>query len=78
MRVKDLISHITNVLGHEELVHLGARPSPIDEPAFLIGDVRRLGDGVGWHPSYGIETGMLQTIEWWRQHLSGLRKGEST
>ena len=67
VRVKDLIRCITNVLGREQLVRMGTRSSPVDEPAFIIGDVGRLGDRVGWHPRYNMEAGILESIEWWRK-----------
>ena len=49
---------------------LGVIPSPADEPQTLTADVRRLFEEVKWQPEYDIDSGLEQTIEWWRKHLN--------
>jgi nucleoside-diphosphate-sugar epimerase len=45
---------------------LGEIPAPPSEPPLLVADVRRLTDEVGWKPDFDLDTGLAQTIEWWR------------
>lgn len=63
----ELIERIARQIGRPELVQLGARPAPADEPAVLLPDVRRLHDEVGWRPRLTLDQGLLHTIDWWRR-----------
>jgi nucleoside-diphosphate-sugar epimerase len=67
--VRDIIYKIAGQMHREELIKLGARPSPAGEPRLLVGDASRLMHEVGWQARYDLTTGLEQTIEWWRnQH----------
>jgi nucleoside-diphosphate-sugar epimerase len=67
--VRDIIYKIAGHMHQEELIRLGARPSPAGEPQLLVGDAGRLRDEVGWKARYDLDAGLEQTIEWWRnQH----------
>ncbi len=68
VRLKDMIYAIAAKTDQAELVRLGAIPAPSDEPPFLVADVRRLQDEVGWQPHFDLATGLDQTLDWWRQH----------
>jgi len=57
---------IAKCLGAFDLVKLGARPAPPDEPPVLVPDIRRLYEEVGWRPRLALEEGLSQTIAWWR------------
>jgi nucleoside-diphosphate-sugar epimerase len=70
IRLKDMIYAIAAKTAQAPLVCLGAIPAPIDESPFLVADVRRLRDEVGWQPHFDLATGLDQTIDWWRQHLT--------
>jgi nucleoside-diphosphate-sugar epimerase len=50
VRLKDLIYAIAAKIDQTQLVRLGAIPTLSDEPSFLVADVRRLHDEVGWQP----------------------------
>jgi len=64
--IKDLVLQIGDLLGRRDLIRIGALPSKENEPAELVGAVRRLGDEVGWSPSYSLESGLGETVAWWR------------
>jgi nucleoside-diphosphate-sugar epimerase len=66
VRVADLASMIGSMTGHPDLVRLGARPNDPNDPAFVCADPSRL-MSTGWRPTYNLETGLAQTIEWFRQ-----------
>lgn len=65
--LKDVVEKIARKLGREDLVRLGARPAPANEPPVIVADVRRLSDEVGWKPKYDLDAGLDETIRWWRE-----------
>lgn len=69
--LKTIIYTIANLLGKRDLVELGVLPAPEDEPLFIVADVRKLNQQVGWKPKITLEAGLKSTIEWWEQNLKG-------
>lgn len=67
--LKTIIYTIADLLGKRHLVELGVLPAPKDEPPFLVADVRRLNQQVGWKPKITLKAGLKSTIEWWEQNL---------
>ena len=65
--IRDVIYMIAAEFNREDLIQLGALPTPHNDPPLLVADVRRLRHEVGWAPRYDLETGLKQTIEWWDQ-----------
>jgi nucleoside-diphosphate-sugar epimerase len=66
----DLIGHIAREIGRPDLIRLGARIPPTEEPPLLVPDIRRLRDEVPWQPRFTLGAGLTDTIAWWRSHLS--------
>jgi nucleoside-diphosphate-sugar epimerase len=66
----DLIERIARQIGRPDLIRLGARDTPIDEPPLLVPDIVRLRDEVSWQPRFSLSAGLGDTIAWWRSHLS--------
>lgn len=64
--IGDLAGRIGDALGRPDLIRLGARPAPANDPDFLVPDVARLRDEVGWRPTLSLEDGLAATIAWWR------------
>lgn len=64
--IKDIVYEIGGKAGRRDLIRLGARPAPEDEPSLLVADVGRLRDEVGWIPEYDLDRGLEQTMNWWR------------
>ena len=56
-------------IGCRDLVRLGARPTAENEPPLLVADVRRLRHEVGWSPRFDLDSGLEDTINWWKQQL---------
>lgn len=71
VRIKDIVLKIGRKLGRQDLVALGARPAPASEPMSLTADVARLRSEVGWSPSYDLDRGIEETIEWFRRQRAG-------
>lgn len=61
--VRDLVLGIADRLGRRDLVEFGA---PVNEPASLTAATARLFGEVGWRPTYDLDSGLAETIEWWR------------
>jgi nucleoside-diphosphate-sugar epimerase len=70
IKIKDLVYKIAQKLDKTSYIKLGEVPASENEPAVLYADVSRLKDEVGWKPKYDIDSGLEQTIEWWKKHLN--------
>jgi len=69
--LRELLQMLGRHLGRNDLIRLGARPAPENEPPTLVADTKRLNDEVGWEPAMDLETGLKATIAWWRLRLDG-------
>jgi len=65
----DLIERIAREIGRPDLVRLGARSAPADEPPLLVPDVQRLRAEVQWRPQFSLNEGIRDVIAWWRGQL---------
>jgi nucleoside-diphosphate-sugar epimerase len=65
----DLIGRIALEIGRPNLVRLGAREAPGDEPPLLVPDVHRLRDELHWQPQLSLGEGIRDAIAWWRGRL---------
>ena len=66
-RIVQLIGETVN--GSDRIAFGAVKANPVDPP-FLVADVRRLRNDIGWQPSYGLEAGLQRTVEWWREQLA--------
>lgn len=67
--VRDLVLAIADRLGRRDLVEFGA---PANEPASLTAETGRLFGELGWRPEYDLESGLAETIDWWRERSAGV------
>ncbi len=65
--LKDVIYRIADMLHRRELIQLGSLAAPKNETRQIVGDNHRLTDEVGWRPGYDLETGLAQTMLYWRK-----------
>ncbi|HUD02037.1 MAG TPA: NAD-dependent epimerase/dehydratase family protein, partial [Rhabdochlamydiaceae bacterium] len=70
VKLKSLCLKIGEKLGMPEKLIFGAIPAPKDDPALLVADVKRLYDQLQWRPIWDLDTGLDQTIQWWKEHLA--------
>ena len=61
-----VVETIARLIGRPELLQLDAVPAAANDPARLVPDVSRL-RSTGFTPKHTLESGLLDTIEWWRQ-----------
>lgn len=64
-----LIGRIALEIGRPDLVRLGARDAPGDEPPLLVPNVHRLRDELHWQPRLSLSDGIRDAIAWWRGEL---------
>jgi nucleoside-diphosphate-sugar epimerase len=64
--IKDFVYQIADALkGHDKL-RFGAIPTQKNDPVLLTADAGRLINEVGFSPKYSVETGIEQTVAWWK------------
>jgi nucleoside-diphosphate-sugar epimerase len=64
--LREIVLTIGRLMGKAELIQLGAIPARANDTALVVGENLRLLNEVGWKQRYDLETGLQQTIEWWR------------
>lgn len=74
--IKDVVYKIAEIIGvGPGMVNLGAVSTPANDPRLLVADTRRLNNEAGWLPQYDLESGLAQTIDWWKTKLAAGRHG---
>lgn len=59
--VKALIETTAGIVGRPDLIRLGARPRPADDPALIVADVTRL-NGTGFRPAFDLRSGLADCV----------------
>jgi nucleoside-diphosphate-sugar epimerase len=62
----ELVERIGRQVGRPELLRLGARPAPPQEPTLLVPEIHRLRDEARWRPRFTLNEALSDTIAWWR------------
>lgn len=63
--VRQLVEKIGALTGRPELIRLGARPAPENEPPRLAASVSIL-RGLGFTPRHDLDEGLKETWAWWQ------------
>lgn len=69
--VRRIVETIGAKLGRPELANFGARPYNPTDPPFVVANNTRLRTEASWKPKYDLDSGLDETIEWWRAHPDG-------
>ncbi|MCJ2081433.1 NAD-dependent epimerase/dehydratase family protein [Methylobacterium sp. J-090] len=69
--VRELLDGLAERTGRPDLLEYGARALGPSEPAVIEAAVARLAEEVGFRPRFTLETGLDDTLAWWRNHLAG-------
>jgi nucleoside-diphosphate-sugar epimerase len=64
--VRDLVTRIAQAMGREDLLKLGARPSPAHDAPLVVGDAAEAATVLGWRPAVPLDEGIARTIAWGR------------
>lgn len=68
--LREMILRLGELTGRADLLKIGARAAPPQEPARLTASVTRLREDVGFMPRFDLESGLADTVEWWRTALA--------
>jgi nucleoside-diphosphate-sugar epimerase len=71
--VRDVILTGATIVGRPDLVQFGARAGPNHDPPCLAATVSILRDQVGFNPTYSLESGLRNTVDWWKAQLGAHR-----
>jgi nucleoside-diphosphate-sugar epimerase len=72
--VREVVEQLVQACGRPELIRLGARETPANEPPLIAADVTRLRDELGWRPRFDLARGLVETVEWWKANSEGVRR----
>jgi nucleoside-diphosphate-sugar epimerase len=68
--VRDLVLTIARALGREDLVQLGALPSPDHDVSLVVGDGAEAAAQLGWSPRISLHDGVRNTVDWGRTQFA--------
>lgn len=64
--VRAILEAIARETGWPDLLRLGERPQPANDPPLIEAAVDRLRHEVGFLPRHQLEDGLTQTVRWWK------------
>jgi nucleoside-diphosphate-sugar epimerase len=64
--VREIAETIAALLGRPDLIALGAQPYIPGDPMHIVADNTRLRQNTDWKPQRDLETGLRETIKWWK------------
>jgi len=65
-----VIELVQEVLGEEILVTQSEHPPSPADTTFWQADIALARARIGWHPEYSLKAGLIQTIAWFKNHLT--------
>jgi nucleoside-diphosphate-sugar epimerase len=65
--LRQIVETIGRQMDRSELVQLGALPARPGETPLIVADVTRQQEELRWTPQVDLETGIAETIAWWRE-----------
>ena len=69
--LREIVLTLGKIMGRPDLIELGAIPARANDAPLVVGDNTRLLSEVGWTQNFDLESGLRQTIEWWKNKRSG-------
>jgi UDP-glucose 4-epimerase len=68
--IRSIVERIRDMIDASLPIGFGEIPYRSDQVMHLEADIRRLTSATGWRPAVGLESGLKQTIEWYREMMS--------
>lgn len=65
--VRAVVAEIGRACGQPQLIHYGAQQQRPGDPPFICADVTKLRDLTGWRPVHTLQSGIADTVRWWRE-----------
>lgn len=69
LKIKEFCLAIGEKLHMKEKIIFGQRPISAAEPLKIVADVKRLNHELQWMPRIDLDTGLDQTIQWWKSAM---------
>ena len=66
--LREIVLTVGRLIGRPDLIQLGALPARANDLPMVVGSNGRL-TALGWKPQFDLESGLAQTIDWWRQTI---------
>ena len=67
--IKDVVLEAARIMNSEHLIKFGVHQRPDGDPDCLVPDLSRLKEEVCYVPSFSLQEGLSQTIQFWSDHL---------
>ncbi len=67
--IREIVLQTADLLDKREMVRFGKIAAAKNEPESIVADTRRLREELGWTERYGIQRGLEQTIEFWKNQM---------
>ncbi len=64
-----IVDVIARMVNRRDLVRMGGREAPANEPAVLLPALERLSSEVGWRAAVPLRQGLEDAVAWWRARL---------
>ncbi len=74
-RIADVALLLGQLAGRPDLIKLGSLPDRPDEPSRIVADTARLRNEIGFSARFDLETGLRETLEFWRAKTAADRVG---
>ena len=68
LKIGDLAESIAKKLGTAHLLELGSNVRKSDHVPSVVASIDKITEEVGWKPSIGLDKGLVETIQWWREN----------
>jgi len=62
----EIICKVGDILDRSDLIKLGELPTRANEPQYIVANVEKLKQALGWLPTTDLDSGLLQTINSFR------------
>ncbi len=64
--VREVVTRLGAIIGRPELLRPGVIAVKAGEPPFVCADNGKLRAETGWAPTFTLERGLTDTVDWWR------------
>jgi nucleoside-diphosphate-sugar epimerase len=68
--IQDVFNTVQKILGTQLLVKWGAKEPRVSEPKNWLANIEIADAVLAWQPSYNIEQGLTQSINWFKNNLN--------
>jgi nucleoside-diphosphate-sugar epimerase len=65
--IGEVVGTIGRIAGRPDLIGLGRIPRAPVDPDRICANVEKLFEGTSWRPEFSLESGLRETMEWWRR-----------